>query len=267
MTTPNLYRINAFATEPFRGNPAAVVFLNASKPDSWFQGMAAEMNLPETAFLLPEGEDYRLRWFTPTVEVPLCGHATLASAHAIWTSGLRAFADGIRFRTLSGVLTARFRDEWIELDFPAEPPKSASLPVGLLEALGINEAPVATARNRLGYVVELAHEETVRALKPDFPRLEKLGDSDTMVTARSTRDPEVDFVSRFFAPSLGIPEDPVTGAAHCCLGPYWKFKLGGRDELVGYQASARGGEVRVRMQDDRVFLSGKAITLFAGTLT
>jgi PhzF family phenazine biosynthesis protein len=226
------------------------------------QDVARELNLSETAFLHPRGDGFGLRWFTPTVEVDLCGHATLASAHALWETGRVAAGPPIRFHTRSGQLTAERRDGWIELDFPAKPGEPAEAPAELLRALGV--AAKYVGRNRLDYLVEVDTETTVRRLSPDFSLLATLPVRGVIVTSPS-RDPAYDFVSRFFAPGSGIDEDPVTGSAHCCLGPFWGARLGKRD-LVGYQASARGGVVRVSLRGDRVLLGGKAVTVLSGEL-
>lgn len=257
-----LWQVDAFTNRPFHGNPAAVCLLDEPRPDGWMQAVAAEMNLAETAFLLREDDGFSLRWFTPTVEVDLCGHATLASAHFLWRDGHLKPAAEARFQTRSGVLTARERDGWITLDFPATPAAAAYPPHGLEDALGT--APVEVGRSLFDLVVELEDEEAVRALAPDIPALALFPVRGVIVTARA-RGEEMDFVSRFFAPAVGVPEDPVTGSAHCTLGPWWAARLG-RDDLVGYQASARGGVVRVEVRGDRVRLLGQAVTVLRGTL-
>ncbi len=260
-----LYQVDAFSSLPFRGNPAAVCLLDSSQPDGWMQAVAQEMNLSETAFLLPEGDGWRLRWFTPTIEVDLCGHATLASAHVLWETGRLTHNETARFHSRSGLPTAARDAEWITLDFPAKPAEAADPPSTLLYALGIDpEEAVYVGRNAFDYLVEVRREETVRALSPDHASLRCLPVRGIIVTARaSSRD--YDFVSRFFAPGSGIDEDPVTGSAHCCLGPYWQSGLG-KSELVGYQASARGGVVRVKVNGGRILLGGKAVTIFRGEL-
>jgi PhzF family phenazine biosynthesis protein len=257
-----LYHIDAFTDRPFSGNPAAVCLLPGPADALWMQRVAAEMNLSETAFLWREAEDFRLRWFTPTIEVDLCGHATLAAAHLLWEAGELPPEVPARFDTRSGLLTAMRKGNWIELDFPSEPALPASAPEGLIEALGV--MPQYVGRNRFDYLVEVDSEETVRGLAPDLPRLAKVSARGVMVTSRSSY-PQYDFVSRFFAPASGIDEDPVTGSAHCCLGPFWRERLH-KDELVGYQASARGGIVRVRPAGERIYLNGQAVTVFRGTL-
>lgn len=255
--------VDAFADAPFTGNPAAVCVLREPADERWMQLVAREMNLSETAFLHPEGRAFRLRWFTPTVEVDLCGHATLASAHVLWESGQLHPADEARFETRSGSLSARKDGEQIVLDFPAIPEQACEPLPGLIEAI---EAPARyVGRNAFDVLLELHDEAAVRAVRPDFARVATFSARGVIVTSRS-QDPVFDFVSRFFAPAAGVPEDPVTGSAHCCLGPYWSERLGKRD-LVGYQASARGGSVRVGVRGDRVHLGGRAITTMRGQLS
>ncbi len=259
----SIIQVDAFADGPFTGNPAAVCILPAPREEGWMRNVAAEMNLSETAFLHPEDDGWRLRWFTPEVEVALCGHATLATAHVLWEGGHLAPGEQARFHTLSGLLTATRAGEWIELDFPAKPLTDAPAPEGLAEALGV--APVHAGRSQFDVLVEAASEDEVRALAPDIGRLMQVEARGVIVTARAREGAEYDFVSRFFAPRVGVNEDPVTGSAHCALAPYWAAKLG-RDELVGYQASRRGGTVRVRSAGDRVYLGGRAVTVLRGEL-
>jgi PhzF family phenazine biosynthesis protein len=261
MSTP-LFQVDAFTDRAFAGNPAAVCLLPEPGDDLWMQAVAAEMNLSETAFLLAEGDGYRLRWFTPKVEVDLCGHATLASAHVLWTEGRVPPASTINFHTKSGLLKAARRGSLIELDFPSEPPQPASPAPGLLEALGVSSTFV--GKNRFDFLVEVESEEVVRKMAPDFARLALIEVRGVIVTAKSA-NPQYDFVSRFLAPWAGINEDPVTGSAHCCLGPYWRDRLG-KDEFVAYQASARGGVVHVRVAEDRTYLGGQAVTVLRGEL-
>jgi PhzF family phenazine biosynthesis protein len=261
-----LLQIDAFAAGPFTGNPAAVCLLSAARDDAWMQSVAAEMNLAETAFLVSRaGDGWDLRWFTPTVEVDLCGHATLASAHALWETG-RLAADAVaRFHTRSGVLSAARRGEIIELDFPSEPASEAPAPTGLVEGLGVT--PVWAGRNRMDVLVQLARESDVRELEPDLTALGRIATRGIIVTSAVTAEApgEYDFISRFFAPAAGVPEDPVTGSAHCCLAPFWAERLG-RMEMTGWQASRRGGAVRVRVAGDRVKLGGQAVTVLRGEL-
>lgn len=258
-----LIHVDAFAPTPFAGNPAAVCLLERPAEAGWMQAVAAEINLPETAFVVAQADGFGLRWFTPTIEVDLCGHATLASAHVLWEEGRLAPAMAARFHTRSGVLTAARCDDWIELDFPSEPARAEEAPAALLGALGV--AAKWTGRNRFDWLVEVDGEGTVRGLAPDLVRLAEVPTRGVIVTA-SGDDVRHDFVSRFFAPRAGIPEDPVTGSAHCCLGPFWSARLG-RSELTGYQASRRGGTVRVRVGETRTVLAGQAVTVVRGTLS
>ena len=250
-----IYQVDAFTDHPFAGNPAGVCLLLEPAQTIWMQNMAQEMNLSETAFLIPQADGFGLRWFTPAAEVRLCGHATLASAHILWQTGVLPPAEQAHFHTLSGLLTATQQGDWIEMDFPARPPRPVPPPAGLAEALGVTFQYV--GRDADDYLVELESEAIVRALQPDISALGKLEVRGTIVTARAT-DPRFDFVSRFFAPAFGVNEDPVTGSAHCCLTPYWTNKLG-KTDLTAYQASARGGILRVRMAGERVLLSGQAV--------
>ncbi len=263
-----MYHVDAFTDRPFGGNPAAVCFLTEQRPAAWMQAVAAEMNLSETAFFKPTEEGtWQLRWFTPLVEVDLCGHATLATAHVIWTTDMADQADTLRFMTRSGVLTARKEGPNIVLDFPAKVAEPQPAPAGLLEALGVEALHVAS--NRMDWLVEVADEATVRALKPDFVALAKVEARGVIVTAAADPGRGHDFVSRFFAPAVGVLEDPVTGSAHCALAPYWAAKLG-KNTLSGYQASVRGGLVGVRLrpeQPGRVELLGQAITTMQGVIT
>jgi predicted PhzF superfamily epimerase YddE/YHI9 len=257
--------VDAFSKTPFRGNPAGVCLPSEDVDPAWMQAVAAEVNLAETAFLRPRGRgEYDLRWFTPLVEVDLCGHATLASAHRLWEDGL---AEGsIRFHTRSGVLTASRGGAGIELDFPSAPPRESEPPPRLAEALS---APFLwTGVNALGdLVVEMPDERSVGNLAPDFVALARIPARGIVATAAAERPAETgyDFVSRFFAPRVGIDEDPVTGSAHCALAPFWSDRLG-EAELVGWQASPRGGIVHTRLVGDRVVLGGRAVTVWKGEL-
>jgi len=255
-------QVDAFTDRPFSGNPAAVCLLPQAGDAQWMQLVAAEMNLAETAFLVRRPDGFGLRWFTPNCEVDLCGHATLASAHALWEDGQLAPGAAARFHTRSGVLTAELRDGTIWLDFPATPAASVPEPPDFADLLGA--APRYVRRTPYDYLVELESEASVRRLDPDLGRLARLPVRGVIVTAVSA-DPARHFVSRFFAPAAGIPEDPVTGSAHCALGPFWGERLGGT-ELTGYQASRRGGTVRVRLAGDRVHLGGQAVTVLRGEL-
>lgn len=258
-----LMQVDAFTDRAFGGNPAAVCVLSGDADPRWMQQVAEEMNLPETAFLVPQDGGYGLRWFTPAVEVPLCGHATLASSHALWELGLVGKDTSISFFTQSGVLRATQADGMIWLDFPARFVRPADPSAGLLAALGGTAAWLGTAGQ--DYFVELSSEDAVRALDPDFRALRATAPDGVIVTSLS-HTPGTDFVSRYFAPAKGIDEDPVTGSAHCALAPYWAHRLG-RASLTGYQASKRGGAVQVRVDGDRVHLGGHAVTVLRGELT
>jgi PhzF family phenazine biosynthesis protein len=255
-------QVDAFTDRPFSGNPAGVCILEEMRDDRWMQNVAKEMNLSETAFLVKAADGYDLRWFTPETEVELCGHATLASSHVLWEERRLQPGEEARFQTKSGLLTARQKEGWIEMDFPAEPERAAVPPAELAAAL--NVVPVYVGKNRFDYLVEIESENILRNLKPDFSLLGRVPTRGVIVTARSLST-KYDFISRFFAPAVGVNEDPVTGSAHCCLGPYWQKRLK-RYQLYAYQASARGGEVHVRVAADRVMLSGKAVTVFRGEL-
>jgi PhzF family phenazine biosynthesis protein len=258
-----VYQVDAFSNRAYGGNPAAVCLLKERADTGWMQAVGAEMNLSETAFLWPEGATYRLRWFSPLREVDLCGHATLASAHVLWESGVVEGSVAVRFQTRSGELVASRSGDWIELDFPSTPAVATEPPPGLLAALGVEPLFVGKSEQQ-DYLVEVESEAQVRGLDPDFRRLATVKARGTIVTARASSE-EHHFVSRFFVPRYGIDEDPVTGSAHCALAPYWSPKLGSED-LVGYQASTRGGIVRARLAGDRVILSGQAVTVLRGEL-
>jgi PhzF family phenazine biosynthesis protein len=255
-------QVDAFTNRPFTGNPAGVCILAEPEPDWWMQDVAREMNLSETAFLIPHEEGYDLRWFTPVAEVDLCGHATLASAHVLWEEGQLPPGETARFHTRSGELLADRRDDWIELDFPAKTAAEAPAPQHLAEALGVQ--PVWVGRSEFDYLVQVDDEKQVRTLQPDLALLKRIDVRGVIVTAVATGS-TYDYVSRFFAPRVGVDEDPVTGSAHCALGPFWSAHLG-RDELVGYQVSPRGGRVRTRTAGDRVILGGQAVTVLRAEL-
>jgi PhzF family phenazine biosynthesis protein len=256
-------QVDAFASRPFSGNPAAVCLLDRDREPQWMQSVAAEMNLSETAFVRSLDDGFGLRWFTPAVEVALCGHATLAAGHALWQEGLVRDGGPIRFHTKSGLLTASRDGDLIELDFPATPAEPAEPPAELLDALGVGA--VFVGRTRFDFLVAVATEAEVRSLAPDFARLRATGARGIIVTSVS-EDSRFDFVSRFFAPGAGIDEDPVTGSAHCCLAPFWSARLG-KEQMTGYQASQRGGVVDVRVSGDRVVLGGHAVTVWTGELS
>lgn len=258
-----LHQVDSFTGTPFAGNPAGVCIPDGEPDPSWMQAVASEVGAPETAFLLPGEDSWKIRWFTPATEVDLCGHATLAAAYVLWETGRVPPGTGIAFSSRSGMLGAERNGEWITLDFPAEPASPAAAPPGLSMALGAE--PVFTGRNRFDLLAELPSAATVRGLDPDYSALADFPFRGVIVTARSDL-PEYDFLSRFFAPAIGIREDPVTGSAHCCLGPYWAEKLG-RDALTGYQCSRRGGVVRVKVAGDRVVLGGRAVRVCSGSLT
>ncbi len=251
-----LHQVDAFTKEPFRGNPAAVLVLREPLEDSFMQAVAAEMNLSETAFVIPAESSFGLRWFTPTAEVDLCGHATLASAHVLWELDMVRRDESIAFDTLSGRLEASWKEGRIEMDFPAEPARA--VPASDLVREAVRRDVEEVGLNRLDYIVRLESEDAVRTLEPNLDAVARLGSRGMIVTAASS-DPAYDFVSRYFAPQFGVPEDPVTGSAHCCLGPFWRQKLG-KDVLVGLQTSARSGVVYVTVRGDRVTLGGNAVT-------
>ena len=261
----NVYTVDAFTDRPFRGNPAAVCTLPAGDDADagWMAALAAEMNLSETAFVRPREEGgYHLRWFTPKVEVDLCGHATLAAAHVLWESGALPPDREAAFHTRSGVLTARRRGGWVDMDFPAEPAEPTEAPTALIDALRVR--PKFVGRNRIDYLVQVADEAALRTLEPDYRLLKNVTGRGVIVTSPSDSG-DYDFVSRFFAPAAGIDEDPVTGSAHCCLGPYWAAKLA-KQSMFAYQASPRGGIVGVEVKGSRVVLRGQAVTVMRGEL-
>lgn len=261
-----IIQVDAFIDGPSSGNPAGVCVLTTHREDDWMQAVATEMNLSETAFLRSRADGvYDLRWFTPTEEVDLCGHPTLASAHVLWTEGIVDITSRIDFDTKSGRLSTSFQDGWVQMDFPLEAPTPVEAPADLESALGMK--PVEVMQNRLDLFVLLDNEAAVRSLAPDLLALAQLDARGIVVTTLADRDTPADFVSRFFGPRVGVPEDPVTGSAHCGLAPLWAEKTG-RQELVGYQASRRGGIVRVQLHKaDRVFLSGRAVTAGYPTLS
>lgn len=256
------WQVDAFTDRPYRGNPAAVCWLENDAPDDWMQAVAGEMNLSETTFISRQDDGYSLRWFTPLVEVPLCGHATLASAHVLWTERFQPLDQPIHCHTKSGVLTCKWRDGLIEMDFPATPAYAVDPPVGLLESLGVNR--VFVGKSQFDQLVVIEDAQQVRSLSPDFGRMKTVSTRGVMVTSRSD-DSRYDFISRFFAPAVGIDEDPVTGSAHCCLGPYWAVELG-KTALTAFQASTRGGTIVVTIEKERVYLGGRAVTVLRGEL-
>ena len=255
-------QVDAFTSRPFAGNPAGVCVLPEDRDDAWMRNVAQEMNLAETAFLRERPDGWSLRWFTPAVEVDLCGHATLASAHVLWETNQLPAGETARFHTRSGVLTAVQRGDWIELDFPATPDEPVEAPSGLAESLGVT--PLYVGRSRFDYLVEVGDEDTVRNLRPDYARMKALGGRGVIVTSRAA-SPDRDFVSRFFAPAAGIDEDPVTGSAHCCLGPFWSRRLN-KTSFRARQISPRGGELKVDLDGNRVRLGGQAVTVLRAEL-
>ncbi len=258
------YRVvDAFADGPFKGNPAAVVVLESMHSDSWLQNVAMEMNLSETAFLVRGGDGYQLRWFTPCIEVDLCGHATLASAVALADLGLLSDNSQVKFNTRSGQLIVARSGDLYEMDFPAVLARECESPQGLIEALAV--APVQVAQNKFDYLVEVGSAAEVRAASPNFSMLTQIAARGIILTAKDESG-QYDFVSRFFAPAAGINQDPVTGSAHCCLAPYWSERLGKRS-MVGYQASRRGGVVRMGLHSDRVMLAGRGYLFARGQFT
>jgi PhzF family phenazine biosynthesis protein len=261
-----IYQVDSFTERPFHGNPAGVCILDQPASAEWMQSVALEMALSETAFLVKDQDAYHLRWFTPAVEVKLCGHATLASAHILWEQGYLLPEREACFHTLSGLLTARKNQAWIALNFPTQAAAPVTdIPDGLLEAVGIHTAPVFIGKNVADYLIELDTEESVRALKPDFGHLGLIpGVRGIIVTSRASTS-GFDFVSRFFAPAVGVNEDPVTGSAHTALTPYWSLKLG-KKEMAGYQASARGGVLRLTHLGERVLIEGQAVTVLTAEL-
>lgn len=257
-----IFQVDAFTNQPFAGNPAAVCVLPQPGEEPWMQNVAREMNLSETAFLYKQADSFNLRWFTPAQEVDLCGHATLASAYVLWEMGYLQPNEEAQFHTRSGLLTAKQQGEWIELDFPAKVATDSDASAELIQAVG--STPKYVSKNQMDYLLELDSEETVRNLLPDFNLLKTLPVRGVIVTSRAT-SPGYDFVSRFFAPGVGIDEDPVTGSAHCCLGPFWRDRLG-KDDFIAYQASPRGGIIKVGCRGDRVLLGGQAVLVLRGQL-
>lgn len=262
-TQLNLTIINTFTDQAFKGNPAAVCLLSEEKDSCWMQSIAKEINLPVTAFVNRFKNDYYLRWFTPSTEIPICGHGTLASSFFLWENGNVEKEKTITYHTKSGILKSQFVDEWVQLEFPSILEEKTIVPDLLIKALGVK--PTYVGKNHLDYLVEVNSEDIVRNLKPSINLIAQLPVRGVIVTSHSNSN-EFDFVSRFFSPAQGINEDYVTGSAHCCLGPYWKSKLQ-KSEFTAYQASERGGILKVKVIDDKVLLSGKAVTVFEGQLT
>ena len=258
----DVFIVDTFTNRPYSGNPAAVCIIEKPLVDELMQSIASELNLSETSFLFKENPNYNLRWFTPTTEVDLCGHATLASAHILWETGLSKKNDEIIFSTRGGELSSRKNGPLIEMDFPKLETQHTIIPEELLNQLKMN--PVYIGKTRFDYLVEVNDEELVKNYKPKFELIKRL-DSRGLIVTSSAESKDYDFVSRFFAPQVGILEDPVTGSAHCSLGPYWSEKIG-KSNLTGFQASERGGYVYVNTLDNKVTLSGNAVTVFKGRI-
>ena len=256
------FQVDAFTDRPFAGNPAAVCLLDDERDSQWMQAVAAEMNLSETAFVRPQEDGFELRWFTPAVEVDLCGHATLAAAHVLWTEGILHCDDIVPFHTRSGELQCSRHGELIEMDFPATVAEPLQADEGLAEALGVE--PSWVGGSKYDRLVLVESPKILRTMQPDFARLQAVPVRGVIVTCASD-DQRFDFLSRFFGPAVGIDEDPVTGSAHCCLGPFWSERLG-KTEMTAFQASARGGTVHVRVADERIVLGGNAVTVLRGEL-
>lgn len=259
----NLSILNTFTEQAFQGNPAAVCFFSEKKDNGWMQAVAKELNLPTTAFINVINKEYHLRWFTPSTEIPICGHGTLASSYYLWDKGIVEKKKTIVYHTKSGLLKAQFIDGWVQLEFPPILEEKTIAPELLITALGVK--PLYVGKNKLDYLVEVATEDTLKNLKPNIDLISQLPVRGVIVTSKSNSN-QYDFVSRFFSPSQGIIEDYVNGSSHCCLGPYWKNKLQ-KSNFIAYQASERGGILKVKVFDEKVLLSGKAITVFEGNLT
>ena len=258
----SFFQVDAFTDTPFKGNPAAICLLEAVMPEELMQKIAFENNLAETAFILQTEDGFSLRWFTPTVEVKLCGHATLASAHILWEKGVLPESSTARFFTKSGLLTVTKKNEWIQLNFPKFGLSDVDVPQEMINALGSNPINSMTASDGR-FILELANEKEVLSLKPDFSVLKNY--ETIVVTSQSEPSSAYDFISRSFVPAHGINEDPVTGSSHCALAPYWSEKLG-KNNLYAYQASSRGGALNLQVIDDRVLIEGKAVTVIEGVL-
>ena len=262
MTIP-IFHVDAFAEAPFEGNPAAVCLSGDERSERWMQAVASEMNLSATAFVRQVDRAYELRWFTPAAEIALCGHGTLAAAHVMWAENIVERNESLRFQTKSGILTCDRTGDIIEVDLPATPPTEGVPPPGLFDALHVR--PGFAGKSRFDAFVMVESEEIVRSLKPDFHALRGIPGIRGVIVTSTSQDPRYDFVSRFFAPGAGIDEDPVTGSAHCSLAPFWSERLG-KSAMPAFQASARGGTVRLRVQGERVVLGGKATGILRGEL-
>jgi PhzF family phenazine biosynthesis protein len=258
------YHVDAFAERPFEGNPAAVCLTDESKPAEWMQAVAAEMNLSATAFVRRVQDGFELRWFTGRSELQLCGHGTLSAAHILWATGNVANGERIRFETKSGMLTCEQSGGFIELDFPSIPVTPEQSPAGLIDAIGIE--PSFSGRTKFDRLLLFDSEDAIRRMKPDFEALATIPDTRGVIVTSLSNNDRFDFVSRFFAPSVGLNEDPVTGSAHCALAPFWSTRVS-KSVMTGFQASRRGGTVRVTLKADRVVLGGTAITVMEGNLS
>ncbi len=260
--TMSIFQVDAFTSEAFCGNPAGVVILTKKMPDQWIQGVALEMNLSETAFILKEKDSFSLRWFTPKVEVDLCGHATLASAHVLFEKSYLEHNETVNFDTLSGRLCASVSDGWITLDFPCLSLEQIPVSEKISQALGFS--PNSVYKTDVNILIEMSDPQSVKGFTPNFSKLAELPYQGLIITARGD-DGRYDFVSRYFAPRAGIDEDPVTGSAHCSLAPYWVPRLN-KNKFDAYQVSKRGGNIKVELVNDRVLLTGQAVTIFSGSL-
>jgi PhzF family phenazine biosynthesis protein len=258
-------QVDAFTAERYRGNPAAICILREEADAGWMQKVALEMNLSETAYIVPGADGFGLRWFTPAVEVDLCGHATVAAAHVLWQEGVLPTTEECRFHTRSGLLTARLKGDWIEVSFPREQVRTITAPKDAEAALGVKAISAADSARLQYLVLELDSEAAVRACAPDFSALARVNYEGIIITANCGSNSKHAIASRFFAPRKGVNEDPATGSAHCILAPYWQAKLG-RDEFLAHQASARGADIRVKVGPERVTLGGQAITVLRGEL-
>ncbi|EIT84500.1 phenazine biosynthesis protein phzf family [Fictibacillus macauensis ZFHKF-1] len=257
-----IFHVNTFTDEAFSGNPASVCLLEEAKDADWMQQLAKELATPVTSFIEPANGHYRLRWFTPTMEISLCGHGTLASAHVLWNNAFAHKSDHLIFQTNIGTIEARFHDDWITLHLPAMAITEVSPPPQLRQV--VEEPYEFVGKSALDYVIELSSEEAVRHASPNMEALQQLDARGVIITSAS-HSPDYDFISRFFSPSQGIAEDAVNGSSHACLGPYWRHKLG-KETLLAYQASSRGGWLSLHVTKEKVALSGKALTVFDGLL-
>ncbi|WP_202077959.1 PhzF family phenazine biosynthesis protein [Caldalkalibacillus salinus] len=260
----NIYQVDTFSNEMFKGNPAMVCILEENKSDHWMSNLAKELNQPVTAFVSTNSYPYKIRWFTPTQEIMICGHGTLAASFILWETNVLPVKEKIHFHTEAGHLTTTYQNEWIQLKFQAVAPIEVEPHPKLLNAMGINNVNY-IGKNKWDYIVEIEKEEELISLKPDFDLISKLPVRGVIVTTKS-KQKEYDFISRFFSPAQGINEDQVTGSAHCCLAPYWNNKLQ-KDEFIAYQASKRGGKIKIKVRGEDIYLFGKAVTVYKGELS